>query len=495
MTIPSWVYLDTYQNDDFQLGYMDTYWAGSDFGNNDSIVTIAGDVCMANVGNADTFKTILPTGTWLENDVDFEVGLRIGAIAGSGQFGFIALFLDIDNVSHPSYIIGWGDDIGSAKISFLHREPAGYGNSWGTTYEVNYNPDPASLLKLKIKRVDDQVSAWYDTGNGWTQLGVNVTCQQSAKMTVQAQSTDLYSGGPGFSYFNFQANTGLPIVNDSIQQNGKMRFTANGLYVDVTIPEFGYTTILNYGFDFQKLNNGYYVAYDYGTGIIDKRRCECNLLLPETEQKAFDDFILQVATRGKTSIQLDLLSGSGFFPFGPDKGDVGPFYVTLEVSEPSKIIDNPFRYYESGLIMYNTGNWPSYSPPTVIKEGDITLGTLLNLRFPEEYFEPTFKNGIHYTLSETGAINVIDKGIPSYSWLSKARYYWNESNTAAFIQFIETIRTGIFTFITNQYQSPFGSTLKDTNSFNVSIVQDSLEIQHTNYNRFEFDLTLQVAPS
>lgn len=227
MSTPAWVYLNTWIEDNFESGYA-PWWSASDFASAYTITDFNGDKCAAlvNPAESDAFTNVLPAGTWLEDDVDFQVGIRLGATlaySGGDNFAFISLFLDIDNAYLPSFILGWSYSYGTSTLNFMYRNPPGHGNPWGAGASVTLSSSPYDLIPIRIKRAGDTISAWYYDGS-WIQIGTDVTCSGSNKITAQAQARHTSENGPGFSYFHYQADVGFPPVTPPVA-----RFTVTPL--------------------------------------------------------------------------------------------------------------------------------------------------------------------------------------------------------------------------------------------------------------------------
>lgn len=213
---PSWVRLDTYVSDNFETGSINSYW-NSAFDSNFNVYDYNGDLCAASTGST-SFTNTIPASTDLTNDFEFEAGIRIGSdyaydSSYPSNWAYIGVFFDVDTPAHPSLIGGisypaYGTNI---DITWSSRQPIGYGNPLVTQGTISVPVAAWQLFKIKFVRVGNLVSFWYDLGSGWTQLGSSVTVLGSLNVeNLMLQGRDQVSRGYGYSYLNFQCDTGLP---------------------------------------------------------------------------------------------------------------------------------------------------------------------------------------------------------------------------------------------------------------------------------------------
>ncbi|GAI98184.1 unnamed protein product, partial [marine sediment metagenome] len=178
--------------------------------------------------------------------------------------------------------------------------------------------------------------------------------------------------------------------------DGKVQFEdADANQIEVDLPVFPYKSNIIFPFDIQKLENGKYASYDHGVGAAtyDHRICECTFQLTEAEAIIFndffrDDYTAAPETKGRAfDVTMRMNASSGFFPFGPDKGDVGDFVVALEIKSHARIGESPYLYFSITVNITNVGSWPVYSLPAEVAEGEMTIGTITNNRFPPDWIK------------------------------------------------------------------------------------------------------------
>jgi hypothetical protein len=275
--------------------------------------------------------------------------------------------------------------------------------------------------------------------------------------------------------------------------DGRMQFNDGLETVSIPVPEYGYKSIIDLPFDIDTLDTGVKTVYAYDS-TLDKYHCECDVIMTPLDMAAFNDFIKNHSdSRALNNITMLLNANCGFFPFTPLHGDSGPFTVGLIVSKSEKIQDNPFQYFKVSIAIYKQGSFPAYSLPSQINEGSLSIGTVTNIRFPENYFDPTEDNGILYNVDESGSLNFIDRGKLASSWQTVFPVMAGTGKTAAILNYlINTSRSGVFQLSTQPGHYAFGADKEGAGTnYNVILIQDQIEITHTVFNRFEFPLTIQ----
>lgn len=270
---------------------------------------------------------------------------------------------------------------------------------------------------------------------------------------------------------------------------GEISFTSGSTEVVINAPEFGYTTELKFPWDFIRLDNGTIEARDEGTKY-DKRSCSCECYLTPAQQGALNTLINSTA-RGQSLI-LSLPTGCGFFPFGPDKGDDGPFTVALQLRSTPAIQQAPFKYFRCQLIMTHAGTYPAYSLPTQVADGPWTIGNVTQLRMPPTLFSPTQIYGISVAFTENNSPRYFNRGSGADYASTQFNLTCNESKAAALVYDLASVqRVGSILIATGDNFYAYGADHSSSASYNVRMKSDMIVIKHNRYNEFELSLDLQ----
>jgi hypothetical protein len=191
-----------------------------------------------------------------------------------------------------------------------------------------------------------------------------------------------------------------------------------------------------------------------------------------------------------SDMTLTMPTNGGFFPFGPDKGDAGPFTVAVEILNHGAIGDSPWRFFQPKIRIYNTGTYPSYSVPTGLNEGPITFGTVGGCRFPPDYFRPIVYYADYQTQTENGSIKHVNQGYQGDSYATQVTFLGNEGKAAAVIAYLTgTARASDFPLTVPDWTYPFGRDVT-TNYMNVKLINGSIDMTHVLTDMWSFDLQM-----
>lgn len=252
--------------------------------------------------------------------------------------------------------------------------------------------------------------------------------------------------------------------------------------VSIGYPEWSYVPRVHMAFEVIELSNGYSL-WNNGIGN-DYRSCSIDRgILTADEALALDQFIM--SHRGDT-VNMNIGTGSNFFPFMPDKGDTGVFTV--------KIMDRKFGQFDQfnqfsksvELLMVSS---PDYSLPSVFDQGDFQIGTVDGLMFPQLGIDPSVNYGINHGVTYGGDYNLVDVGnrVFTTSFIQRC----NKGLAAELLSYI-TGATGRFQDI--QIISPsgyytFGPTNGSSGTYTGKIIQNVIECRHLDFEEFEIPLS------
>jgi len=271
--------------------------------------------------------------------------------------------------------------------------------------------------------------------------------------------------------------------------DGQISFTYGAIEVSIPAPNVGYSTLIEMPIDFLKLGDGTFSTRDEGTQY-DKRSCNCQAFLTTTEQANLNALINDTG-RGN-NFTMTLPTGSGFFPFGPDKGDTGTFTVALILDGTPKITMSPWQRFICGMHIVNVGSYPAYSLPTEINDGAFIFGTVEDCRMPQRLFDPKIEYGISVDFTENSTAEWFDTGLNSDIASTKFTMQMNESKAAAIVDYLTaTARDSEFNITTDSNYYAFGSDHCGDSTYAVQMLSNKINIRHVRYNEFEAAFNLQ----
>lgn len=289
----------------------------------------------------------------------------------------------------------------------------------------------------------------------------------------------------------------MPVADGKI----KLTSTATGQTVEISLPVYPYKTRIELPFTIRKLEDGSgYSIYDEGA-TYDVRTCTADFILSATEQKNFNNFI-QLVAEGRnqtTALELSVCTSSQFRPFGPDKNDT-LYNVTMEVISSGGWVDNPYGHFKNTVRFTALTPYAGGALPSQVADGPagvFQIGTVADLRFPPQLFNPVVKYKVsQFVLRDSSAVKVIDGTIYGDQYDTSFDFATNFSKAAALLAYLTgTARGGTFTIAVGQNYYPFGRSKVDgdddgSGTFTVRMIQDELEITHEYFNHFTVPLSL-----
>ena len=272
--------------------------------------------------------------------------------------------------------------------------------------------------------------------------------------------------------------TNQGVINIKVQSTG----------YNLPTPEWGYEVSIN-----TALIHTEHLPYGYGiwdNGVVNVSRIlKATWLLNATDTDTllaiFDDI-----NKGRgQSVEIKLgTEPTGFYPFGPDHGDVGDFDCRMINIDINSVMAEPWQYFKTEMTFVEESN-PSYSLPSEISEGDLQIGTITNLRYPPSMPKSRTRYGFSTQLAYDGTPYTVDKTNGFDYNATTLNMICNQSKAAALIDhLINTVRNNYLTIISQSNNYIFGQPGGSNDTYTCQWLDSILNIKHTTYDRFEFDL-------
>jgi hypothetical protein len=262
-------------------------------------------------------------------------------------------------------------------------------------------------------------------------------------------------------------------------------FTAGGSYVQIEYPEWSFLAKAHLAMSLNSTCNGWDV---WDNGIVnDYRTCEIerlhlNLISGDTTAKMLDDFLL--AHRDET-LEMNLPSGSGFFPFGPDKGDAGNFDVKIIERKFGQY--DQFRQYTKSMILLMV-TAPVYVLPDIVTQGDFQIGEIEGLLYPQLGIDSSREYGIQTGISYGGDAYSVDirHNIHETSFIQQC----NTSLAAALMNFLcsDLGRYQDISIVAPGNYYLFDMANGSDGTYTCKLIQDIVECKHVGNEQFEIPL-------
>lgn len=273
-----------------------------------------------------------------------------------------------------------------------------------------------------------------------------------------------------------------------------MELIAGSYSLETENPSYGYEVTYHTSLIVNELRSAFKIydrgsTYDYRTLSISKKD------IPESLMSTLEDYLNSPDVFRCENITLRLGSTpTGFFPAGPDKGDVGDFTVRVMQNQSSGIKTNPWRYFNESFefVIVST---PSYSIPALVQEGNISLCSLTNgFRYPEDGFNPSYKYGRVQLLTNSGDPYSVDGGESSDLLTTEFTLNTRAPNMGRLLDSLLTLRGGETELVTLSKHYPFGTTPSETldspSTYDVQCVNSEFSVIHSRYDNFSVNLKL-----
>jgi hypothetical protein len=262
--------------------------------------------------------------------------------------------------------------------------------------------------------------------------------------------------------------------------------------ITIDPPQFGYASTISLPFTVSELDNGHFQVWDDGLGFqtYDIRYCDCAVFVAQSMMNSLLD-ILEATSKGRSK-QLTIGLGStatGFFPFGPDKGDKGDFIVTLVSMNQKASIGHPEDYFPLDVRLACTGAYPVYVLPSQIDDGSLQIGTIQKLRFPQSMHEQDFNYRTNEHITQGADAFTNSRGEGSDKYVINLALDEFQPNMAALINHIVgTVRANTVR-ITPPSNSWLSGALYSDSYIDAKMITKDIKIIHRKYNDFGVNLS------
>ena len=257
--------------------------------------------------------------------------------------------------------------------------------------------------------------------------------------------------------------------------------TYGGVTRSIVPPEYPYTSRVRMDLHYFRGFDGAYTVYDSGGGY-DVRTCECTFLFESADRNAFEMFLTGTG-RGQ-ELTLSLGSNSGFYPFGPDKGDSGDFTVRLLKADPTGQLLSPWKMWRIPAVMALVSA-PSYALPAEQSDGSVTVGTVSGVRYPQGGYSIREEYGVKTTFTLGSDAYVYDFGTSADTCETEAIFELNQTKAAALLNYLTvTGRGNDISLVAASGQYPFGYLKGDSTTFTTRLLTSEIAMEHVGPDQF-----------
>jgi hypothetical protein len=277
-----------------------------------------------------------------------------------------------------------------------------------------------------------------------------------------------------------------------------MAVKGGGTTITIDHPQFGYTAEIIMPLHITRKANGKYASWDDGEDAetFDIYKFRGNFFLSAADMNELDDLIKNTTSGRAAELTLTLGAGSGFFPFGPTKGDGGTFDIFVTDYIPKGTVGHPAAYFNAEME-WTAQAFPAYSPPADSGTGPLEIGNAAgvsqvdNIRFPQNYTDLEYVPNFDIALTADGTGKAADYGesgdihnitIPLTLQHPKAQTLLNH--------IISTVRANDFSVIAPANSYMFGRDLGDSGTYKVNLIDGIIAVLHSEAQVFDFNLSV-----
>jgi hypothetical protein len=270
----------------------------------------------------------------------------------------------------------------------------------------------------------------------------------------------------------------------------KITFTSNDSTAQILTPQWGYQAVISMSMSAFRGGAGEISWWDNGS-TYDTRRCKASFKLNATDAGAIDTFLTDPARGRGADITLSLGStGSGFFPFGPDKGDRGNFVIRETAYSAGGQLHSPWLWWSADLEMAMVSS-PTYNLPSQSDDGNLQVGNVTGLRYPQAGYEPSAQYAVTNIITRGGQGYSVDRGQSGDVYETGFKLSGSQAKISAVVNhLVNTVRGDNFNIVTQAKNFPLGRAKQESGTFQVKLASPDLVVTHTGFDKFELDLQL-----
>jgi len=258
---------------------------------------------------------------------------------------------------------------------------------------------------------------------------------------------------------------------------------ASGTEYTLPSPVWGYKTDIKMSLVITRTKDGGVMIFDRGSDY-DYRTLECSFFLNVDDANILVNICKDAGKGRDNEVDIILSAGCGFYPYGPDKGDSGTFKSRILNVTAESSIGHPQDMFVIKLNFLFTGSYPYYSIPAKKSEGNLTIGSVSGIRYPQNMHVQNNRYNIVHSLTENGTPYVMDKttGDIYESTLDIVSNHQNMSNLVN--ELSVTVRKKAVNIIPPSNSYLFGRENASTATYSCKLLQNTITVSHTNYNEF-----------
>lgn len=269
-----------------------------------------------------------------------------------------------------------------------------------------------------------------------------------------------------------------------------MILTLNGINYTVNNPKYGYSVTVESAIIRQQKTPRGYACWDNGLAN-DNRISQFEFSLSATDADTLLGAIEDDNKGRGLPISVNLGSSSGFYIGGPDKGDAGIFTAKLMSHSATGPRLEPYLRDQVKLQCMITA-FPSYTLGTPFDEGPLSIGSISNVIFPQEFTSQNVDYG--YSVQRTlNDVYTVDKTTLSDNYRISISLKCNQTKAAQIISHLfSTVRASDVVLYCPPGGYLFGSRRFSGGVYTCKWIDQSVTITHVGHDEFDFTLNFYL---
>jgi hypothetical protein len=263
--------------------------------------------------------------------------------------------------------------------------------------------------------------------------------------------------------------------------------------VQIPQPLYGYRVELSMSFKVIAAADGTRTSWDDTAALVPDKRTLIGLNFQCAESvQAYLQAFLNDAAKGRCETIILRLGATptGFYPFGPDLGDVGDFTCGILRNAPGGVLLEPWLHFPTDLAL-TLVTAPAYSLPTVVPQGNFQIGTVTGLSFPQAGFTVSKENNWKTGVTNTGVPYSVDGKTAADRWTSAFANDGNASISGALLAFLKSTsgRGTDITIVAPDKFYMFGVENGAAGTYTTRLLDNKLIITHNRFDEFSIPLS------
>lgn len=241
-------------------------------------------------------------------------------------------------------------------------------------------------------------------------------------------------------------------------------------------PVYGYRSVLSMPISYAPRRGTSYSTFD-ASNTYDIRKCiGLSFDLDATDMDELADLLRDTDKGRGETLTLQLGTTSGFFPFGPDKGDTGNFTVRVTSFMPGGQQHSPWKYWRPTLDLVMVTP-PVYSVSDTLDDGPLQIGTVSGLRYPQGGYEVGVTYSVNNLITQDSAGHSLDMGASADEYDSQFTFSGNTGKMGALVAYLVGTARGNdnVTFAAPANNYPFGRDKAANGNFTVQFLYTEIQ--------------------